>query len=263
MFDIKKFNSGEWDVVLNQRIHNPKRITVKWNWFTHPDIMMPLMQIDAINRNYCDPLIYLQCNYLPYSRQDRLFNVGGSVPLAILLKIFEDVHIEVMGLHADVDINNHIYDLSDFDSEDSTFVFPDKNAVKHYNDPRNYYSIIFNKVRENNAVKLEMERYYYGSELAVSLNHPKKIVICDDICDGGRTFVECAKYLKQLNPQIDHIELMVYHAFMTHGLEDLKEAGIKLIRILNPDSYEHIINKYTNDKDYFYLQPFSDEDCNS
>ena len=43
--------------------------------------------------------------------------------------------------------------------------------------------------------------------------------IVDDICDGGRTFIEIAKYLKEAD-SIDssRIHLMVTHGFFTKGL---------------------------------------------
>ena len=45
----------------------------------------------------------------------------------------------------------------------------------------------------------------------------KDCVIFDDICDGGRTFIEIAKILKERD--CGKIELRVTHGFFTKGLQ--------------------------------------------
>jgi len=56
----------------------------------------------------------------------------------------------------------------------------------------------------------------------------KAHIIVDDICDGGRTFMEIAEILKQKN--IKHIYLIVSHGIFSHNaLENLHNAGYKNI----------------------------------
>lgn len=57
----------------------------------------------------------------------------------------------------------------------------------------------------------------------------KKQTICivDDICDGGRTFIEAAKLLQRLEPK--EIHLYVSHGIFSKGLKVLTEAGISKI----------------------------------
>ena len=70
----------------------------------------------------------------------------------------------------------------------------------------------------------------------------KKCIIIDDICDGGRTFIEIAKYLKSYDA--DEIILYITHGIFSKGLECLKEAGID--KIFTTNSYQEIDDRYLN-----------------
>jgi ribose-phosphate pyrophosphokinase len=255
MFEIKKFNSGEYDIKLVDRID---KFEVKWNWFKEKDIMIPILKSSIIRQNYGHRPIDLICNYLPYSRQDRIFEVGQTIPLEDILSIFYGYfdEIKIMTPHylrhfnrkLDlVYVNTQIPDI-DYLYSHYNIVFPDKSASKHvqyYYEQEKNGSIVFNKVRTNEGVQLELA--------SSNINNKKKYLICDDICDGGRTFVQCAIKLKELYGDNIHIELLITHAFLTHGLDDLKASGIKKIHIANPDSYEYVCELYPQDVDYFEL----------
>ena len=45
----------------------------------------------------------------------------------------------------------------------------------------------------------------------------------DDICDGGRTFIECAKLLKAAG--VGSMALYVSHGIFSKGLDPLENAG--------------------------------------
>jgi ribose-phosphate pyrophosphokinase len=55
----------------------------------------------------------------------------------------------------------------------------------------------------------------------------KSVLIVDDICDGGRTFIEAAKllYIEGVN----NVYLYVTHGLFTKGIQILYDAGIKRI----------------------------------
>ena len=58
------------------------------------------------------------------------------------------------------------------------------------------------------------------------------MVICDDICAGGRTFIELAKKLKEKNAA--EIVLIVSHYEGTANKTALREAGID--KVITTDS---------------------------
>ena len=54
----------------------------------------------------------------------------------------------------------------------------------------------------------------------------KNFVICDDICDGGRTFIEIAKAIRNIRPEEvfgDNIYLVVTHSIFSAGFEELEK----------------------------------------
>ena len=84
------------------------------------------------------------------------------------------------------------------------------------------------KTRKEGLVftELDEKNSYYDGRKAT-------FVILDDICDGGRTFANTSKILKELYPKND-VVLAVSHAILPFGVELLKESGIK--KIITTDS---------------------------
>jgi len=54
-----------------------------------------------------------------------------------------------------------------------------------------------------------------------------RVLIIDDICDGGRTFIEITKLLLQAG--VESVSLHVSHGLFSQGIDVLKEAGIKTV----------------------------------
>jgi ribose-phosphate pyrophosphokinase len=61
----------------------------------------------------------------------------------------------------------------------------------------------------------------YGTEEQLKDKH---VIIVDDICDGGRTFIELAKVLK--SNKVKNITLFVTHGIFSKGVDALFENGI-------------------------------------
>lgn len=59
----------------------------------------------------------------------------------------------------------------------------------------------------------------------------KTVMILDDICDGGRTFIEAAKYLREAGAI--RVELYVTHGIFSKGVENLLDNGIEHIYTTN------------------------------
>lgn len=267
MFDVKKFNSGEWDVKIKpefiKKLLSLDSVELHWNWFEQPDIMIPFMTASAIEKIFNGVGVFnskftLKVPYLPYSRQDRAFEVGQGIYVTSLIDLLTTKFdcIETLCIHGEAHgssgrgfklINSLIY-LHDV--KDKIIVFPDKSADKH-----------FSNVSGKSCVYLQKSRYIddIGQSISSTIDKAfllfeskemaKDFLICDDICDGGRTFTECAKVLKKEFGENIKIELLVAHGFMTHGLDDLKKCGISTIFIANEDSYEYLTEKF-NDNEY-------------
>ncbi|QEG06783.1 putative ribose-phosphate pyrophosphokinase [Escherichia phage bumzen] len=59
----------------------------------------------------------------------------------------------------------------------------------------------------------------------------KTVMILDDICDGGRTFIEAAKHLREAGAK--RVELYVTHGIFSKGVESLLDNGIDHIYTTN------------------------------
>jgi phosphoribosylpyrophosphate synthetase len=254
IFKIKQHNSGEYEITLTERIYD-RIVYIHWDYFTQKDIMIPMLKAAAIRHTYGDRIqIILDAPYLPYARQDRVFEAGQSIAFIDFTKIiflnFDVVRTQALHCHnyyafGKNYINIDRYNLMELQSQ-YNIVFPDASARHHY-----YYSddkmITFNKVRNKfGTPHLELDAF----RMPYKIDLYKPFLICDDIGDGNRTFVECAKALRK---EFEHserlnieIELMVYHQFGTYGFDNLIEEGINKLKIINKDSYNFIVNKYNN-----------------
>lgn len=238
----KKWNfpTGEYGVIVDG-----SSTTVHWDWTKEKDIYKICSQINAISNRLPYADITLDVPYLPYSRQDKMFNIGEANSLELMLKILassckpHQLAIKTLGVHNEEAFeyycwqNNICRENEKFsllqlgiDQETSNIVFPDKHAKDHfditYSDITKGNIYYCNKVREpgtGNIVNFECDNIR-------NINLPTYIL--DDICDGGATFTKCANALiwKQ---GITDIRLFVYHGFFTKGIKCLIDAGINHI----------------------------------
>ncbi len=76
---------------------------------------------------------------------------------------------------------------------------------------------------------------HFGTQL-----EGKKLLIVDDICDGGMTFIKIAEMLtKRCGP--DSIELLVSHGIFSKGLDPILASGIS--RVYTTDSFDQLENR--------------------
>ena len=76
--------------------------------------------------------------------------------------------------------------------------------------------LVFNKQRTDKGIVHELIPPTYP------LTDIENFIIIDDICDGGATFVNIAKELKQLNPSAA-LHLVVTHGLFTKGFDVLSD----------------------------------------
>lgn len=126
-------------------------------------------------------------------------------------------------------------------------IAPDKGAVKRVSrlvslvNTSDQYSIDFNKFAKiyNSAPTLVANKTRSEGKIIQELDIPeglslekKDILIVDDICDGGATFIELAKIIKPMNPS--SLTLFVTHGIFRNGTDCLFEAGFD--RVITTDS---------------------------
>ncbi len=184
--------------------------------------------------------------YLPYGRQDRVCDKGESFSLKVFTDYinflkFEKVYI--FDPHSDVAgaLINNVKILTQFDIihnyqpfikrclKPCYFISPDAGSNKKTAAIAKYFGatsfIRADKLR-NLATGEILETIVYCDDLKGA-----DVVIIDDLCDGGRTFIELAKALKVKN--CGKIVLYVTHGIFSKGPQVLFEGGIDEIYTTN------------------------------
>lgn len=202
-------------------------------------IMRAVMLADACE-NLGATTLTLDAPYLPYSRQDRACSLGESNSLAVILGMLDvsfqqvitlDVHNQksILGTlvkNQHVDYALHIQTPP----EGTVFVSPDKGAVERCQRAScgQYPVAVLDKVRLAGGGITQYPLLPADAEL---IANAKSLLIIDDICDGGATFLSAAKVLRGLNPTSE-LHLFVTHGIFSLGLVTLK-ATFNSVRCVN------------------------------
>jgi len=173
----------------------------------------------------------LELPYLPFARQDKIVSNTATFafwPFVDLLNSLCFSEVKVYDPH-NVNLTKQLIDrveitmpkhqslLSKLKAKP---VYPDKGAAERY-EVVTRSTVIFDKDRDPLTGNIK------GVKLIKGKIEPRTYLIIDDICDGGRTFIEVAKELYRLGAK--EVHLYVSHGIFSKGLEPLREAGIKRI----------------------------------
>lgn len=192
------------------------------------DIMRLLMANDAIRR-YDVKSVELFMPYVPYGRQDRVVRAGDSLSVKVFADLINSLHFDkviITDPHSYVTpavLNNCVIDTYGLDAfilitmtyrlldmTPVTIVAPDAGAEKRC-------SRVANKFNQKLATATK-HRTPEGITIKMNTNDiSERVVIIDDICDGGRTFIELAKVLKG-EYGVKHVTLIVTHGIFSAGM---------------------------------------------
>jgi len=236
-FETTKFPDGTsqvWkleDFEFDQYADEP---VILW-LFENEAELFHVLQLNALVEAHVGEPCILRVPYLPYGRQDK--EIQNNLTFA--LQTFKDVlynagicRIETFDAHS-----KHpdlIYSTSPAEfhrtlTNYDVICFPDLGASERYKysfDIDIHSHIAFEKVRNQQTGEITGLKLLGTSEL-----NGRSILIVDDICDGGMTFIKVAEALKQYNPS--KIDLAVSHGLFTKGRQVLHDAGIGTIHTTN------------------------------
>jgi ribose-phosphate pyrophosphokinase len=178
--------------------------------------------------------------YLPYSRQDRVCAEGEAFSLSVFANSLRPYLgrgdcLTTWDIHSPV--ANHIFgEFTNFENEQvdsllsmfesipsgmewnpaTVIIAPDKGAV-----PRAEVAARFigsPEVKYATKVRNPENGEILRTEVPDDVNYRgKNLLIVDDICDGGRTFIELAKVLRTYEPS--RIDLYITHGIFSKGFE--------------------------------------------
>ena len=187
------------------------------------EFMQLMMFLDAAQRSFKRAHIDLILPYLPYARQDRVCNHGESLSIAVIGKMLEQFDLRtvtVLDPHSSVSMavikNIEVLSSTDIFAADvtanqiDTIVSPDAGAEKRAQELANRTGV------SNVVVASKYRDPSNGQILGLELDQSalgKRICVIDDICDGGRTFIEVAKCM----PNVEFKMLCVSHGIFSKG----------------------------------------------
>jgi len=245
-----KFESLEAD------LKKAEHITIKTRLSSLNDVFVLLQATDAIRSIRSGIHIDLVVTYLICGRYDRPMYEGDSFDLKIIADLLVQRkydHITIYEPHSD--ISTALLDakaVHPLDSYLTTFitntycedgvykdvciVVPDLGAVKR---AENFAKSLGKDIP---IVYVHKKRDILTGEIkGVTILNPenlqKNIVIYDDLCDGGRTFIELARAIRMINPDCI-ITLAITHGIFSKGFNPILEV---IDRIVTTNSFRHFV----------------------
>jgi ribose-phosphate pyrophosphokinase len=273
-FAINRFPDGQQSVTLivdmaHLAAVHAGGVIIKSRLNTFKDLELIVCATAAL-RNTGIQNIHLYTPYFMGARSDRRFTEGDANYLKQVIcpiinsQKFESVtildpHSDVLEACLDnfVKVNNHDIvknALTDIDNKRDAqdrivLVSPDAGAYKKIFDVAQKFDIrkiiTATKVRDIKTGKI------LHTEIPVLDQHEDlKYVIVDDICDGGRTFIELAKAIHDSRPTAE-VYLIVTHGIFSNSFYELSKH---IKKVYSSNSYSDIDvehhSDYTVGKDY-------------
>jgi ribose-phosphate pyrophosphokinase len=232
-YDSFIFNGGEVHVRFKRK---PDRIVrVEAHIVDSEGIMKLLMISDALDRQG----VYIKALYLPYfpyARQDRVCVEGEALSCKVMANLINSMgfkNVTINDPHSDVIpalidkcyVNEQAGIFFDMKRQHKCIVdlvvAPDGGAIKKAMKCAKLCGAEFataEKVRNVDTGDIVSTKFNWDALGGLGGHH---VWVVDDICDGGRTFVELAKVIRKKNPAV--LNLFVTHGIFSKGVEELFE----------------------------------------
>ena len=227
---MRQFPGGETFLKVPD-IDMPDFFSITLHFQGNNDLFNLALLVDAVRREYGNtPRIHLCMPYLPYARQDRVCNPGESLSVKVVADFINGLKLASVrcdDIHSGVgesllDNLNHFslttcfYGVvSAFHRDETVLVSPDAGANKKVLELAKTYG--YQHVARADKTRDVLTGFITGTAVYSEHVGDKDFLIVDDICDGGRTFIELAKELKKLTR--GNVYLYVTHGIFSAGYE--------------------------------------------
>ena len=244
-YKISKYPDGQQSISIDlpdTDFHEKITVSITSRLNSFRDLEVIIAANQALREFSYVENVKLNVPYFLGARSDRKFEAGTSNYLkTVICPIINSQNfsrVTVLDPHSDVleaCLNNyHKHDnhrlvkdaLSKIDNRDGAqdricLVSPDAGAYKKIFDVAKKFNIEniitatkVRDIRSGNIIRTEIPTLNQHDDL--------KYVIIDDICDGGRTFIELAKAIKGSRPTAK-VYLVVTHGIFSAGFEQLNQ----------------------------------------
>ena len=244
--EIFNFPGGEVSITLPEEVlgHTDIPYIIVNAQITNSDNILALLLVkDAIDNAFpgCD--VDLSLGYIPYARQDRVCNKGEAFSSKVFANLINNMHfrmIRVVDPHSDVSVSLFNTTLRIIKQEELlscipalsirlnkgvlTLVSPDAGAIKKTQGVSKAFGGIevIQATKERDLATGKLSGFNYYGDV-----NGKDLLIVDDICDGGGTFIGLASKLKEGGAK--SVSLFVSHGIFSKGVDVLINSGIDCV----------------------------------
>lgn len=221
-YKIFHFPDGEPQIEILTDLCNVKdEITVRCRICSPEDLFILMQAMDVLNRH--EVLVNLYIYYLMGARMDRLMSHGRPITKKIIDKIingFDCNSIRIIEPHSYIYFSDYEWNgeslSEEFASSHSEYqlVAPDHGAIERYDKLR--FVGVGNKVRDVETGKITEFQFIFDE-----IDEERPILVVDDLCDGGGTFVGLVTEMRKHTQA--PIDIFVTHMVNPKGLENLSK----------------------------------------
>ncbi|MGB4811764.1 MAG: hypothetical protein WBP13_04695 [Methylophilaceae bacterium] len=229
-----------WQLALADFEASP--VNIIWHFEQEAELVWVNQLISLLNAINIE-IAELFIPYLPYARQDKAISNESTFAKQVFLNMLftnKVNKISTLDVHSHDDVVSSYSPAVYIAQAIATFkptvlVFPDASAYKRYAqvlDTSLFAVIVLDKVRNQatgqiSALTLDTTNTTASlieASVDLSILQSYQMLIIDDICDGGATFINAALYL-HTHYQCQ-VALYVTHGIFSKGFEKMISAGI-------------------------------------
>lgn len=227
-YSISRFPDGEVQITLGE-FSRKDNVEVRCRITNAEELFLVKQVFDILDRNEIVYDVFI--SYLMGMRMDRVMDFDRPFTLKVvadILKSSKARSFDVLEPHSGRTINllgtAHepvIEQIVPKELSEYQLVFPDAGARERYEDFFYYGldpdTIFCSKVRDVKTGKIS----------SIQVDNPEKIsdrpmLIVDDLCDGGGTFVGVAEAIRAIKPDVK-LNIKIIHMVNPRGIENLSK----------------------------------------
>lgn len=225
--EITQFPNGERGYEFT--VSDVEHVRLFFKYEDDKDIFSLICAAETIYRWNKQAKIELIMPYIPYSRMDRVKKASSAFTLKSFVNVVNNIvkpqHIKCLDAHSDVSLalfDCYVYNFKPqirfinerYDRDTTLIVYPDRNAAKKYKEYLSEFkSISLLKDRNFESGQIEASIITDSKDLEkLDLSKIKNVVIVDDLCSKGGTFLRASENIRALlkNDSVN-IDLVVAH----------------------------------------------------
>ena len=234
-YQVKTWNfpAGEVGVKIQPHSYAAKvdLVSIAASITSSDEVIQLFMITDALRRQFYNAKIELWLGYTPYGRQDRVCNECESLSLGVFASLINAQHYDrvlILDPHSDVTpalfnkctvngLRDIFIGMLGERYNQHVFVAPDAGAAKKVGSIAEYFGCdVVYGVKKRNMADGKIVSLDLSGDVA-----DKKVIVVDDICDGGATFLALGSLLKEKG--VKSADLFVTHGIFSKGTKELAE----------------------------------------